>query len=58
MESASIENIHSSHFDQLISALVQRIPQRVAQEVAGKVSSELLEKIIREELSKVKTGST
>lgn len=57
-ESSSVENIHPSHFDQLIADLVKRIPQRIAQEVAGRVSPELLEKIIREELSKVKTGST
>lgn len=57
-ERASIENIHPSHFDQLVSDLVKRIPQRVAQEVAEKVNPELLEKIIREELSKVKTDST
>jgi hypothetical protein len=47
-----------SVFDQLLSDLKERIAERIAQEVAKKISPEFLERIIREEMEKVKTDSS
>ncbi len=58
MERSVIENMNPSDLDQLISGLTERIPRRVAQEVAEMVTPELLERIIREEVARIRKHST
>ncbi len=58
MERSVIENMSPSHFDRLVSELTERIPLRVAQEVAETVTPELLERLIREELARIRKHST
>jgi len=48
----------ASESDQLLSDLKERIAERVAQEVAKKISPEFLEKVIREELARVRGVSS
>jgi CheY-like chemotaxis protein len=57
MERSVIENMSPSHLDRLVSDLTARIPLRVAQEVAETVTPELLERLIREELARVRKHS-
>jgi CheY-like chemotaxis protein len=58
VERSVIENMSPSHLDQLVLGLTQRIPRRVAQEVAEMVTPELLERIVREELARIRKHST
>jgi twitching motility two-component system response regulator PilH len=58
VELSVIEGMGLSDFNTLISSLTERIPQRVAQEVAEMVTPELLERIIREELIRMRKGSS
>lgn len=58
VERSVIENMSPPHLDQLVSNLAERIPRRVAREVAEMVTPELLERIIREELARIRKHST
>jgi len=58
VERSIIEGMSPSHFDQLISSLTERIPRRVAREVAEMVTPELLERIVREELARMRRDSS
>jgi DNA-binding response OmpR family regulator len=53
-----VEEMRSSQFDQLLSGLKKMIAERVAQEVAKKITPEFLEKIIKEEMTKVSSNSS
>jgi twitching motility two-component system response regulator PilH len=58
VEFSVLEGMGPSDFNALISSLTERIPLRVAQEVAEMVTPELLERIIREELIRMRKGSS
>ncbi len=55
---STTEETSRSEFDQLFSDLKEKISERVANEVAKKISPEFLEKIIREELAKLRKDSS
>lgn len=52
------EEINRPEFDQLFSDLKEKISERIAEEVAKKISPEFLERIIREEMSKISKDSS
>ncbi len=51
---SATENISRPGFDQLFSDLKEKISERIAQEVAKKMTPEFLEKIIRDEMAKLR----
>jgi DNA-binding response OmpR family regulator len=55
--SSKLSSADRSEFDQLFSDLKERISEKIAQEVAKKISPEFLEKLIREEMSKLRKES-
>jgi DNA-binding response OmpR family regulator len=58
VKSSATEEISQSRFELLFSDLKEKISERIAQEVAKKITPEFLEKIIREEMDKLKENSS
>jgi hypothetical protein len=55
---SATEEVSRSQFAPLFLDLKERISERIAQEVAKKISPEFLEKVIREEMAKLRKDSS